>query len=178
MKWCSKFLKFMRNLSNHSVECSSDFMETSVGISNHRHPSCKTYFTLLICIILTSLIWYILYANLHIHTQTYMHTYIHTYIDLHAYMHLHACYMSNAKVQLLIYNSIMGGSQGDVSEEHVTQEKRAYSATFTSLHLHHSSFSNTFVALPTSQLILQPFRRFTYVTAHSPTLPLLHLRHS
>ena len=28
-----------------------------------------------------------------------------------------------------------------------------------------------------SQLILQPFRRFTYVTAHSPTLPLLHLRH-
>ena len=31
---------------------------------------------------------------------------------------------------------------------------------------------------PTSKLILQPFRRFTYVTAHSPTLPLLHLRHS
>ena len=31
---------------------------------------------------------------------------------------------------------------------------------------------------PTSQLILQPFRRFTYVTTHSPTLPLLHLRHS
>ena len=30
---------------------------------------------------------------------------------------------------------------------------------------------------PTSQLILQPFRRFNYVTAHSPTLPLLHLRH-
>ena len=27
-------------------------------------------------------------------------------------------------------------------------------------------------------LILQPFRRITYVTAHSPTLPLLHLRHS
>ena len=38
--------------------------------------------------------------------------------------------------------------------------------------------SNPYVALPTSQLILQPFRRFTYVTAHSPTLPLLHLRHS
>ena len=33
-------------------------------------------------------------------------------------------------------------------------------------------------ASPTSQLILQPFRRFTYITAHSPTLPLLHLRHS
>ena len=28
------------------------------------------------------------------------------------------------------------------------------------------------------ELILQPFRRFTYVTAHSPTLPLLHLCHS
>ena len=26
-------------------------------------------------------------------------------------------------------------------------------------------------------LILQPFRHFTYVTTHSPTLPLLHLRH-
>ena len=31
---------------------------------------------------------------------------------------------------------------------------------------------------PTSQLFLQPFRRFTYVKAHSPTLSLLHLRHS
>ena len=27
-------------------------------------------------------------------------------------------------------------------------------------------------------LILQPFCRFTYVTAHSPTLPLLHQRHN
>ena len=40
------------------------------------------------------------------------------------------------------------------------------------------SFSNLSVTSPTSQLILQPFRRFTYVTTHSPTLPLLHLRHS
>ena len=40
------------------------------------------------------------------------------------------------------------------------------------------SFCNISVTSPTSQLILQPFRRFTYVTAHSPTLPLLHLRHS
>ena len=40
------------------------------------------------------------------------------------------------------------------------------------------SFSNPSVASPTSQLIIQPFHRFTYVTAHSPTLPLLHLRHS
>ena len=34
-----------------------------------------------------------------------------------------------------------------------------------------------FVASPTSQLILQPFRRYTYVIARSTTLPLLHLRH-
>ena len=40
------------------------------------------------------------------------------------------------------------------------------------------SFYNLSVTSPTSQLILQPFRRFTYVTAHSPTLPLLYLRHS
>ena len=41
-----------------------------------------------------------------------------------------------------------------------------------------SSFSKLSVTSPTSQLILQPFRRFTYVTAHYPTLPLLHLHHS
>ena len=56
----------------------------------------------------------------------------------------------------------MGGSPGDVSEKPVTQEK----------------LSKLSVTSPTSQLILQPFRRFTYVTAHSPTLPLPHLRHS
>ena len=28
------------------------------------------------------------------------------------------------------------------------------------------------------ELILQPFRHFTYVTSHSPTLPSLYLRHS
>ena len=50
---------------------------------------------------------------------------------------------------------LMGGSPGDVC-----------------------SFSKLSVTLPTSQLILQPFRRFTYVTAHSQILPLLHLRHS
>ena len=42
-----------------------------------------------------------------------------------------------------------------------------------------SAHSPTFnVASPTSQLILQPFRHFTYVTAHSQTLPSLYLRHS
>ena len=39
------------------------------------------------------------------------------------------------------------------------------------------SFSNLSVTLPSSQLISQPFRRFTYVTAHSQTLLLLLLRH-
>ena len=39
------------------------------------------------------------------------------------------------------------------------------------------SFSNLSVTSPTSQLILQPFRRFTYVTAHSPSLLSLFLRH-
>ena len=38
--------------------------------------------------------------------------------------------------------------------------------------------SNLFITSPTSQLIRQPFLRFSYVTAHSPTLPLFHLRHS
>ena len=41
-----------------------------------------------------------------------------------------------------------------------------------------SSFSNLSVTSPTSQLILQPFRRFSYVTTHSLTIPLLHLRHN
>ena len=54
---------------------------------------------------------------------------------------------------------------------------RAHSRTFPSLHLRHSSFSNPSVALPTSQLILQPFRHFTYVTSHSSTFSSLHLRH-
>ena len=57
-------------------------------------------------------------------------------------------------------------------------KRSAHSPTFLSLHLHHSSFSNPSVTLPTSQLIFQPFCCFTYVTAHSPTLPSLYLRHS
>ena len=40
-----------------------------------------------------------------------------------------------------------------------------------------TSFSNPYIASPLSQLILQPFHRFTYVTAHSIALALLHLRH-
>ena len=80
-----------------------------------------------------------------------------------------------------------------------------HSPTLPSLHLCNSSFSNPSVALPTSQpilqplrcldtsqfilqpffrlsyvteLILQPFRHLTYVTTHSPTLPSLYLHHS
>ena len=79
----------------------------------------------------------------------------------------------------------MCGSPGDVREEPVTQKRKkgrrmncdAGEATFPSLHLCYSSFANPFVALPTSQLILQPFRCFTYVTAQSPTLLSLLLRH-
>ena len=40
-----------------------------------------------------------------------------------------------------------------------------------------SSFPNPSLALPTSQLILQRFRCFTYVTAHSPTFLSLLLPH-
>ena len=54
---------------------------------------------------------------------------------------------------------------------------RDHSANFPSLHLRYNSFSNPSVALPTSQLILQPLCCFTYVTAHSPTLLSLLLRH-
>ena len=51
------------------------------------------------------------------------------------------------------------------------------STTSQALHLSHSSFSNPPAASPTSQLIIQPFYRFTYITGHSTTLPLPHLRH-
>ena len=56
----------------------------------------------------------------------------------------------------------------------------AHSPSFQSLHLRHSSFwfSKLSVASPTSQLILQALPCFTYITTHSPTLLLLHLRHS
>ena len=34
------------------------------------------------------------------------------------------------------------------------------------------------IVIVIAELILQPFRHFTYVTAHSPAFPSLHLRHS
>ena len=48
---------------------------------------------------------------------------------------------------------------------------RAHSPTLPSLYLHHSSFSSSSVALPTSQFILQPFFRFSYVTSSSLDSP-------
>ena len=91
----------------------------------------------------------------------------------------------------------MDGSPCDVSEEPVTQEKRKkdwrrscdVGEATEGLQNEQSSFSNLSVTSPMSQLILQPFRRFTllilkpfrhfaYVTAHSPTPPSLHLAHS
>ena len=63
------------------------------------------------------------------------------------------------------------------SFSNVTRMTRPHSPTFSSLHLRKNSISNPSFALPTSQLILQPFLHFTYVTAHSPTLFSLLLHH-
>ena len=67
-------------------------------------------------------------------------------------------------------------ARGRVGEWAVTDVKwrkgwRMSSLTFPSLHLHHTSFSDGSVALPTSQLILQTFFRFFYVTGSSLTSP-------
>ena len=60
---------------------------------------------------------------------------------------------------------------------HSYGQKEPHSPTLPSLHLHHCSFSNPSLALPTSQFILKSFFRFSYVTVHSPTLlSLLHHR--
>ena len=64
----------------------------------------------------------------------------------------------------------------NVQSSQIEIYSRAHSPTFPSLHLRQSSFSNPSPALPI-QLILQPFRCFTYVTAHSPTLISPLLRH-
>ena len=50
-------------------------------------------------------------------------------------------------------------------------KSRAHSPTFPSLHIRQNSFSNPSVTLPTSQFILQPFFRFSYVMSSS----LIHL---
>ena len=59
---------------------------------------------------------------------------------------------------------------GDVSE--VTERlENVDSPTLPSLYLRHSSISNSSAASPTSQFILQPFFRFSYVTGSSLTTP-------
>ena len=47
----------------------------------------------------------------------------------------------------------------------------AHSPTLPSLYLRHNSFSNSSIASPRSQFILQPFFRFSYVTGSSLTSP-------
>ena len=64
-----------------------------------------------------------------------------------------------------------------MSRAHSYSHSRAHSPSFPLLNPRHSWFSNPSVALPTSQLILQLFRCFTYVTAHSLSLLSLLLRH-
>ena len=54
--------------------------------------------------------------------------------------------------------------------DHMTP-KSAHSPTFPSLYLRHSSFSSPSVASPTSQFILQPLFRFSYVTTSSLNSP-------
>ena len=53
---------------------------------------------------------------------------------------------------------------------HFTYVKTHYPA-LPSLYLRHNSFSNPSVASPTSQFILQPFFRFSYVTSTSLNSP-------
>ena len=80
----------------------------------------------------------------------------------------------------------MDGSLGELSEELYCDVGEAllilqhfrhctyvttHSPTLPSLYLRHSSFSNPSVASPTSQFILQPFFRFSYVTSSSLTSP-------
>ena len=91
--------------------------------------------------------------------------------------------------------SVGTSTESNIPPIHIFNLSRAHFPTFPSLELHHNSLSNPSVALPTSQLIPQPFRCFTYVTAysllilqrfrhftyvtiHSPTLPSLYLRHN
>ena len=59
----------------------------------------------------------------------------------------------------------------DVGEATKGLDNEALQAMDGSLHLRHSSFSNLSVASPKSQLILRPFRCFTYVTGTSPMSP-------
>ena len=60
---------------------------------------------------------------------------------------------------------------GEVMERLENEQSSIHSPTLPSLYLHHSSFSNSSVASRTSQLILQPFFCFSYLTGSSLTSP-------
>ena len=64
-----------------------------------------------------------------------------------------------------------------MSRAHSYSHRRHHSPTFPSLHLRHNSFSNPSVAIPTSQLIIKPFRCFINVIVHYQTLLSHLLRH-
>ena len=77
----------------------------------------------------------------------------------------------------------MGGSLGDVSEEpDIGEAKEGLEnelwCRWSDGKIELCSFTNLSITSPTLQLILQPFCHLTYVTAHSPTLLSLYLRHS
>ena len=77
-------------------------------------------------------------------------------------------------MMILSYIQYMGGSPGDVSEEPLMQEKQKKGwrmSCYVYIYIYElCSFSNLSVTSPMSQLILQPFCRFNYITAHSPTI--------
>ena len=85
-----------------------------------------------------------------------------------------ACDVGEAKERL--ENELWRKGWGMSSAMTLTMSS-VHSPNFPSLHLRYNSFSNPSVALRTSQIILQPFCCFTYVTVHSPTLLSLLLRH-
>ena len=78
----------------------------------------------------------------------------------------------------LCHSSFYNPSVAPPTSQFILQPFRCVGEVMERLENEHFSFSNLSVTSPISQLILQPFRRFTYVTAHSLTLLLLHLRHS
>ena len=91
------------------------------------------------------------------------------FFPVHSYFPSHK-YNSSFSEFLVLFNAPF-----DVATSLINQSWAA--STIPSLHLRHSSFSNPSVALPTSQIILQPLRCFTYVSAHSPPLLSLLLSH-
>ena len=82
------------------------------------------------------------------------------------------CRLQNLHGYIKYHHRGMGGSPCNVGEVPMTQVKQRKGCRMSG-----ASFFNPYIASPTSQLILQPYSRFTYITAHSTSLPLLHLHH-